>query len=126
MTNSYDVAADINLRVNRSVTYMEDAVQYGVPDYFEEARPGGMEDCDGYALAKRGLLLKLGWPYEKQMLCTCIIQSTGQGHMVEAVETDKGWFILCNNYDEPMSPNDLPYTWISCVRNGEWKRLSWA
>ena len=122
--NSYSVAERINSEVNSSITYMTDWQQYGLPEYFNTVRTGGFEDCDGYALTKRAKLFDAGWPYEKQMLCTCSVN--GQGHMVHAVETDDGWFILDNNYPYPMDPKSLPYTWVSCLKEGEWCALSWS
>ena len=126
MNNSYVVADEINSLVNRSTTYMTDWQQYGLPEYWEAARPGCFEDCDGYALAKRGQLIATGWPLDKQMLCVCITE-TGEGHLVEAAETDRGWFIMDNRFAGLMNPLDLKYTWVSCLKGGKWKDLkSWA
>ena len=51
---------------------------------------------------------------------------SGQGHCVLWVETDKGSFILDNNYNWPVSPLDLPYKWESMLCNGKWlKLLAW-
>ena len=43
MNNSYVVADEINSLVNRSTTYMTDWQQYGLPEYWEAARPGCFE-----------------------------------------------------------------------------------
>lgn len=104
---------------------MTDWKQYGLPEFWDAAKPGGFEDCDGYSLAKRGRLLESGWPYQKLMLCTCVINSTGEGHMVVAVDTDKGWFIMDNNFPDMKDPKDMPYMWIGCLREGEWQNLKW-
>ena len=61
---------------------------------------GKYGDCEDYALAKRNALLNAGWPKDKLGLCVCYTQS-GEGHCVLWVDTDKGSFILDNNYDFP-------------------------
>ena len=59
---------------------------------------GKFGDCEDYALSKRNALLNAGWSKDKLGLCVCYAQS-GEGHCVLWVETDKGSFILDNNYD---------------------------
>lgn len=118
----YDLAEKINASVNNSTTYMTDAEQYGVPEYFEAACPGGFEDCDGYALAKRARLIEQGVPLSDLFLATCTMPD-GQGHMVLAVKTDQGWFVLDNNYNWPMIPSQLPYKWGKALRSDGWVEL---
>ena len=55
-----------------------------------------------------GLRNKLG-------LCVCYTQ-LGEGHCVLWVDTDKGPFILDNNYAFPVKPNELPYKWVYVMR----------
>lgn len=124
MTIPFELTAAINSNVNNSTTYMTDFQQYGIPEYFETVRPGGFEDCDGYALTKRGQLLSKGFNPDDLMLCACFLPN-GEGHMVLAVHTDCGWFVLCNNYRVPMIPKHLPYTWLTCSRGKQWFKLSW-
>ena len=118
--NNYNVAERINLQVNASVTYKTDLAQFEVPEFWQEA--GKYGDCEDYALAKRNALLQAGWPKDKLGLCVCYTQS-GEGHCVLWVGTDKGSFILDNNYDFPMKPSDLPYRWESMLCNGQWVQL---
>ena len=120
MTNSYKLAERVNSHVNNSVTYKTDLEQYNKPEHW--CLPTDFGDCEDYALLKRKLLLEQGWPSDKLGLCVCYIQS-GEGHCVLWVDTDKGSFILDNNYDFPMKPSDLPYHWESMLCDGEWLGL---
>ena len=118
--NNYNVAQRINAQVNASVTYKTDLAQFEVPELWQEA--GKFGDCEDYALAKRSALLHTGWPKDKLGLCVCYTQS-GEGHCVLWVDTDKGSFILDNNYAFPMKPSELPYKWESMLCDGVWQQL---
>lgn len=122
--NSYSLAERINSQVNASVTYKTDLAQYGTPEHW--CLPSNFGDCEDYALLKRKLLLEQGWLNDKLGLCVCYMPD-GQGHCVLWVDTDKGSFILDNNYNYPISPVDLPYKWESMLRGGKWlKLLTWS
>ena len=82
---------------------------------------GRFGDCEDYALAKRSALLQAGW--DKTSLGLCICEAFGNGHCCLWVETDKGSFILDNNYDFPMKPSELPYRWESMLCDGVWQQL---
>jgi len=43
--NNYSIAERINSDVNASVTWMSDSQQFGVPEFWCEAR-SGFDDCD--------------------------------------------------------------------------------
>ena len=118
--NNYNTAQRINAQVNASVTYKTDLAQFEVPEFWQEA--GKFGDCEDYALAKRSALLHTGWPKDKLGLCVCYTQS-GEGHCVLWVETDKGSFILDNNYAFPVKPSELPYKWESMLCDGVWRQL---
>ena len=70
--NSYSIAERINSDVNASVTYMSDSEQFGVPEWWSEAR-SGFDDCDGYALLKRALLKEQGFDELCIHIATCWI-----------------------------------------------------
>ena len=120
MTNSYKLAERINRDVNASVTYKTDLEQYGTPEHW--CLPTKFGDCEDYALAKRAALLQAGWPKDKLGLCVCYMPD-GTGHCVLWVETDKGSFILDNNYALPVKPSELPYKWESILCDGVWRQL---
>ena len=118
--NKYSLAESINTRVNSDKTYLSDLLQYGVPEFWTP--DGKYGDCEDYALAKREALLQAGWSKESLGLCVCYMQS-GEGHCVLWVDTDKGSFILDNNYDFPVKPSELPYKWESMLCAGVWRQL---
>ena len=117
MTNSYKLAERINSDVNARVTYKSDLEQFDTPEFWEMA--GKFGDCEDYALAKRNALLQAGW--DKTSLGLCICEAFGNGHCCLWVETDKGSFILDNNYAFPVKPSELPYKWESmlCACGGQ-------
>ena len=121
MTNSYDLAESIHQKVNFNTEYRTDLKQYGVPEFWTMA--GKFGDCEDYALSKRNALLNAGWSKDKLGLCVCYTASN-EGHCVLWVDTDKGSFILDNNYAFPMKPSELPYKWESMLCNGEWVQLN--
>ena len=100
MTNSYDLAETIHSKVNLNTEYRTDLKQYGVPEFWTMA--GKFGDCEDYALSKRNALLNAGWSKDKLGLCVCYTASN-EGHCVLWVGTDKGSFILDNNYDFPVT-----------------------
>ena len=127
--NSYSIAERINSQVNASVTWMSDLEQFGVPEFWSEAR-GGFDDCDGYALLKREMLRKEGFDEDKIHITTCWInvKAIDTGHCVLIVETDKGQFILDNNLKDPVPLNfqtvDYRYIWNIIERGGKWYEFS--
>ena len=127
--NSYTIAERINSQVNASVTWMSDSEQFGVPEFWCEAR-SGFDDCDGYALLKREMLRKECFDEAKIHLATCWInfKAIDTGHCVLIVETDKGQFILDNNLKDPVSLNfqavDYRYIWNIIERGGKWYEFS--
>jgi len=127
--NSYSIAERINSQVNASVTWMSDSEQFGVPEFWCEAR-SGFDDCDGYALLKREMLRQQGFNEDKIHIATCWInvKAIDTGHCVLIVETDKGQFILDNNLKDPVSLNfesvGYKYIWNIIERGGKWYEFS--
>ena len=117
--NKHSVAERINSDVNARVGYKTDLEQYSTPEFW--AMAGKFGDCEDYALAKRNALLNAGWPKDKLGLCVC--EAFGSGHCCLWVETDKGSFILDNNYALPVKPSELPYKWESMLCDGVWQQL---
>lgn len=127
--NSHSLAERINREVNESVTWMSDSEQFGVPEFWCEAR-NGFDDCDGYALLKRALLKEQGFDELCIHIATCWINvvAIDTGHCVLIVETDKGQFILDNNLKDPVPLNfetvDYKYIWNIIERGGKWYEFS--
>ena len=123
MTNSYKIASRINSDVNARVTYKTDLEQFGVPEFWCEAR-NGFDDCDGYALLKRELLLNAGFA-RKDLHLACCWDETNTYHCILLCNTSKGWFVLDNRYTWPMTPKSLPYRWDKALReDGKWYAIS--
>ena len=127
--NSYSIVESINRKVNASVTYMSDSEQFGVPEWWSEAR-SGFDDCDGYALLKRAMLKEQGFDEDKIHIATCWInvKADDTGHCVLIVETDKGQFVLDNNLKDPVPLNfetvGYKYLWNIIERGGKWYEFS--
>ena len=128
-SNSYALAERVNSDVNARVSYMSDSEQFGVPEWWSEAR-SGFDDCDGYALLKRALLKEQGFDEDKIHIATCWInvKAIDTGHCVLIVETDKGQFVLDNNLKDPVSLNfqavGYNYIWNIIERGGRWYEFS--
>ncbi len=129
MTNSYALAERINSQVNASVTWVSDQEQFGIPEFWCEAKTG-FDDCDGYVLLKRELLKQQGFDEDKIHITTCWInvKAIDTGHCVLIVETDKGQFILDNNLKDPVKLNfesfGYKYIWNIIERGGKWYEFS--
>ena len=129
MMNSYSIVESINRKVNASVSYMSDSEQFGVPEWWSEAR-SGFDDCDGYALLKRAMLKEQGFDEDKIHIATCWInvKADDTGHCVLIVETDNGQFILDNNLKDPVPLNfesvGYKYLWNIIERGGKWYEFS--
>lgn len=128
-SNNYSVAERVNSDVNARITWMSDSEQFGIPEFWSEAR-SGFDDCDGYALLKRELLKEQGFDEDKIHIATCWINyiADDTGHCVLIVETDKGQFILDNNLKDPVPLNfqtvDYKYIWNIIERGGKWYEFS--
>ena len=103
---------------------MSDSEQFGVPEFWCEAR-SGFDDCDGYALLKRALLKEQGFD-RKDLHLACCWCETGDYHCVLLCNTDKGWFVLDNRYTWPMTPKSLLYRWDKALDEvgGKWYEVS--
>lgn len=126
---SYSVAKRVNRDVNARVTYKSDSQQFGVPEFWCEAK-NGFDDCDGYVLSKRALLKKQGFDESCIHIATCWINAIAKdtGHCVLIVETEKGQFVLDNNLKDPVPLNfqtaDYKYLWNIIERGGKWYEFS--
>jgi predicted transglutaminase-like cysteine proteinase len=84
----------INRAVNSSIEPATDMELYGVEEYWTlPANSKG--DCEDYALLKRHLLIKRGWPISS-LLMTVVRDEKGEGHAILTARTAQGDFILDN------------------------------
>ena len=80
-----------------------------------EARSG---DCNTYAVQKRHMLLKAGWPLATLSLAV-VVTAMGEGHLVLVARTGAGDFVLDNLRRDVRSWNATGYAWrkIQSVRD---------
>lgn len=99
----------LNRQVNRAIQPATDHQIYG-----EEERwtlPTARGDCEDYALLKRHMLMKRGWP-AGALLMTVVRDEKGEGHAVLTARTSKGDFILDNKTDEMKLWSKTNYSYV--------------
>jgi predicted transglutaminase-like cysteine proteinase len=111
----------INRRVNESVTYKTDIEEYNQLEFWNVA--GTVGDCEDYCLLKIHRLLAAGLPISAMSLVVCAYE--GEGHCVLFVELDGETYVLDNNSDQLLFPEDTPYEWIKVQTPGtpEWREM---
>jgi predicted transglutaminase-like cysteine proteinase len=88
----------VNAWVNEQIKPLTDMEHWGVVERWNYPTDG-YGDCEDYALAKRQMLIKAGWPREA-LLITVVRDKKGEGHAVLTVKTDKGEYVLDNQETE--------------------------
>jgi predicted transglutaminase-like cysteine proteinase len=83
----------INRNVNTRIAPATDLDLYGVVEHW--TLPTEKGDCEDYALLKRQMLIKRGWP-SSALLMTVVRDEQGDGHAVLTARTTQGDFILDN------------------------------
>lgn len=97
----------LNAFVNRTIRPMTDRDHYGMVQWWRYPDDGAGA-CHSYALLKRRLLIEAGWP-RQALLMTIVRQTSGEGHAVLTVKTDRGEYILDNLTDEVRLWSKTPY-----------------
>lgn len=115
---NFEVLRQIQRDVNRDITYQSDIAHYKKSEHW--AIPAdGLGDCEDYALMKRHLLLKAGWPDEKLRLATCWTETGGYHAVLIAILgatwTEETWWVLDNR-------ETLPRTW-SRMNHYRWHKM---
>ena len=89
----------VNRHVNAVIEPVTDQELYGVPEWWAvpslRADGSGKGDCEDYALLKRQMLIKRGWPVSS-VLMTVVRDEKGEGHAVLTARTAQGDFVLDN------------------------------
>ena len=124
--------ADINLRVNLEVDPVDDIVLWNEPERWNRPIVGAngrlQDDCDGYVIEKwYRLVSELGLPSEAFYPLYADVPGYG-GHLVLAVATDRGTFILDNLTDEIVPLEAFSFTFLKRPRPGHrldglWERF---
>jgi predicted transglutaminase-like cysteine proteinase len=100
----------VNRWVNRHVRPMTDLDHWGVIEKWS-IPTDGYGDCEDYVLLKRKMLFDLGWPREA-LLITVVRDKTNEAHVVLTVKSDRGEFILDNQYENIITQDDAGYRFI--------------
>jgi len=100
----------INDYVNRTIEPVSDMDHWGVIDQWDYPADG-KGDCEDYALLKRRMLMKEGFP-RQALLMTVVKEKNGDGHAVLTVKTTRGDFVLDNLSDEVRLWNETPYRFV--------------
>ncbi len=103
----------VNRYVNGRMIYVTDPELYRQADFWMLAAPWG--DCEDFALTKRMLLMRAGFP--PNALRLTLVEGGGQGlHLVLTAVTDRGDFILDNQHNRVLlwsDPRLVSYNWLS-------------
>ena len=97
----------LNIWANHNIKPMTDMDHYGMVQWWRYPDDGAGA-CHSYALLKRRLLMRAGWP-RQALLMTIVHEANGEGHAVLTVKTNRGEFILDNLTDTISLWSDTPY-----------------
>jgi predicted transglutaminase-like cysteine proteinase len=100
----------VNSYVNDIVKPMTDLEHWGTVEKWSYP-DDGYGDCEDYALLKRRLLIRAGWPREA-LLLTVVRDRKDEGHAVLTVKTDRGEFILDNQVEEVLPWHETGYRFV--------------
>ncbi len=100
---------EINRQVNAEVIPATDLEIYGINEYW--ALPGERGDCEDYALLKRQMLMKRGWP-SSALLLTVVRDERGDGHAVLTARTAQGDLILDNKISDIRPWHQTGYRYV--------------
>jgi predicted transglutaminase-like cysteine proteinase len=112
----------INAKVNEDIEAVSDMDHWGVVDQWDYPTDG-RGDCEDFALLKRKLLMKAGFP-RQALLMTVVKEANGEGHAILTIKTDQGDFAL-DNLDDAVKPwNKTPYRFVK--RQSETNQNVWV
>lgn len=100
----------VNKWVNDTIKPITDMDHWGVVERWNYP-DDGYGDCEDYALLKRRMLIRAGWPREA-LLMTVVRDKQGDGHAILTVKTDKGEFILDNENDKVLLWSETGYRFV--------------
>ncbi|MCL4767663.1 MAG: transglutaminase-like cysteine peptidase [Hyphomicrobiaceae bacterium] len=100
---------EINRYVNRAILPATDLDLYGTTERW--VIPVSRGDCEDYALLKRQILIRRGWP-PSALLMTVVRDELGEGHAVLTARTAQGDFVLDNKVDAVKLWYLTPYDYV--------------
>ncbi len=104
---AWEALVNINKWVNDNIRPETDMDHYGVIQWWRYPDDGAGA-CHSYALLKRRMLMRAGWP-RTALLMTIVHEANGDGHAVLTVRTDKGEYILDNLNEKIVLWSETPY-----------------
>jgi len=118
-----DLAA-VNAHFNRTVAPVTDMEHWNTEERWDYPNDG-KGDCEDYVLAKRRMLIDMGYP-RQALLVTVVRDNLGEGHAVLMVTTDRGDLVLDNRRQDILSWTRTGYAYIkrqSAVSQNVWVSL---
>ncbi len=115
------LARRINRRVNRTVSQVTDAENYGRADYWT-LPTGGSGDCEDFVLEKFRRLLAAGVP-ARALSVAVALDAEGENHAVLVLHHPDGDYVLDNLSARVRLWNETGYRFLAMQQPGE--RLSW-
>ena len=109
-SKSWKELVRVNRSVNERIIPMTDFDHYGVVEKWTFP-DDGYGDCEDYVLLKQRMLMDAGWP-RQALLITVVRDQKGEGHAVLTVKTDKGEFILDNQYPDILLWSETSYRFV--------------
>lgn len=106
----WDMMVAVNLRINAEVKPMNDIDIYGKEEVWTYP-VNGVGDCEDYVLEKRREMMRQGVSLTN-LLITVLRRSTGEGHAVLTVRTDKGDYLLDNLSEKVVRWDETDYTFL--------------
>lgn len=107
--NTFAKLDKVNRQVNASIRPRADRGRGPLKDVWSIAPREG--DCEDYALTKRHMLLKAGWP-SSALLIAVARTAEGEGHAVLVVRTSVGDVVLDNLNARIRSSSDSGLHWV--------------
>lgn len=118
--NRWRELLEINTGFNTSIVPVTDNQLYQTAEFW--TYPRGYGDCEDFVLAKRRELISRGW-HPSTLLISVVRQTSGEGHAVLMVRTDRGDLILDNLEGLIKVWNQTPYQYLkrqSQSHAGQW------
>jgi predicted transglutaminase-like cysteine proteinase len=109
-TKAWKDLTRINKWVNDKIKPMTDLEHWGVVEKWSYP-DDGYGDCEDYVLLKRKMLMQAGWPREA-LLITVVRETSGDGHAVLTVKTDKGEYVLDNQSQDVLLWSETSYRYV--------------
>ncbi len=116
--------AFVQQAVNAAIRPAGDMEVFGLLEHWTPLEGRGRGDCDDFALTKLNWLTQLGWPRDALRLTLATLPD-GEYHLVLAVRTDRGDYILDNLRSLPIPWTALPYRWLGqeIPTSGAWRAV---